>query len=26
VDEIERFVTGQPLLYQIHQANLENIA
>jgi phosphoglycerate dehydrogenase-like enzyme len=26
VDEIERFVTGQPLLYQIHRANLENIA
>ncbi|MDU0308090.1 hydroxyacid dehydrogenase [Rhizobium sp. 10PS4] len=26
VDEIERFVTGQPLLYQIHQANLKNIA
>jgi phosphoglycerate dehydrogenase-like enzyme len=26
VDEVERFVTGQPLLYQIHQANLENIA
>ncbi|MDR9764063.1 hydroxyacid dehydrogenase [Rhizobium redzepovicii] len=26
VDEVERFVTGRPLLYQIHQANLENIA
>ncbi|EJB04846.1 phosphoglycerate dehydrogenase-like oxidoreductase [Rhizobium leguminosarum bv. trifolii WSM597] len=26
VDEVERFITGRPLLYQIHQANLENIA
>lgn len=25
-DEIERFASGQPLLYQIHHANLENIA
>lgn len=25
-DEIERFANGQPLLYQIHHANLENIA
>ncbi|MBX5155540.1 MULTISPECIES: hydroxyacid dehydrogenase [unclassified Rhizobium] len=26
VDEVERFMIGRPLLYQIHQANLENIA
>lgn len=25
-DEIERFVAGQPLLYQIHREDLENIA
>ncbi|EJC81949.1 phosphoglycerate dehydrogenase-like oxidoreductase [Rhizobium leguminosarum bv. trifolii WSM2297] len=26
LDEVERFMTGRPLLYQIHQADLENIA
>ncbi|EJZ17077.1 hydroxyacid dehydrogenase [Rhizobium sp. Pop5] len=25
-DEVERFVAGRPLLYQIHRENLENIA